>query len=116
LANSLPHLVEKALVRGGGNYTLPDLVSLVRDGEAQAFQNGNSTVVTQIADYPGNRELVLWVAAGDWPEILAMTDEIKQYGRENGCTRAVSYSHPALAKKMKAHGFKEALRVYTMEL
>lgn len=112
----IPELVEKALQRGGGYYSLPDLVSMVRDGEAQAFQHGNSTVVTQLADYPNHREIVFWVGAGRWDEILQLVPAFYDYAAKEGCTRAVSYAPATLDKKMKALGFKEAFRVYTMEL
>ena len=89
---------------------------MIRSGEAQAFQKGNSTIVTQIADYPNNREIVFWVAAGDWDDLLALEPELHEHAKKEGCTRCVTYSHPAMHKRMKALGFKEALRVYTMEL
>lgn len=106
----------KALERGGGNHSLPDLVALIRAGDAQAFQKGDSTIVTQIADYPNKREIVLWVAAGNWDEILELVPDLHEHAKKERCDRCVSYSHPAMHKKMKALGFKEALRVYTMEL
>lgn len=81
-------LLASALAHADGTYTVDDVEAEVEAGTAQFWPGPRSCIVTQIDRAPQRSVLHFFVAAGKMQELEAMTPEILQWGREQGCTLA----------------------------
>lgn len=82
--------IEAALVYAGGTHTFDDIVAGVAAGDYQFWPGPSSVVITEIVEYPRLRALNFFLAGGgNLAELEAMTPHILEWGRTQGCTRAL---------------------------
>jgi len=82
--------LQKALDYGGNTHTLQDVIDLVRKGDAQFWENGDGTIVTEIHSYPRLKAISFWLMSGTIPDCMALEDDILAWARTEGCTMAIS--------------------------
>ena len=78
-----------------------DILIGIRDGRMKLWVWDRSCGVTEIADYPARRVLVLMLAAGDLDEVLAREQEIPEYAHATGCEALCVYGRPGWSKVAK---------------
>lgn len=80
--------LEEALHHGGDTHRLQDVLAAVARGDAQLWTEGPCIIVTEVNDTPVERELHFWLAAGTLDEVIALSNKVMEWGREQGCTVA----------------------------
>lgn len=80
--------IEAALSHSGGTHTFEDVVERVEAGTLTYWPGMQSVMLTEIIDYPRQRYLHFFVAAGEMAELRAMYPIIMQWGKLHGCTKA----------------------------
>lgn len=108
--------VERALRRGMDTLTIQDVTDMLEAGEAQVWFTENSTAVTHLYDRGGKRICEIWLAGGDFEELVAMKDqEIEPWAELMGVDRMLimgrkgweralpdySYAHTTLMKELR---------------
>lgn len=78
----------EALEHGGGGHSLGDVLSAVKAGTAQLWAEDGCVLVTEINDAPNHRELHFWLATGTLDAVIALSNKVIEWGREQGCTVA----------------------------
>lgn len=101
--------LQKALDLAGGTHSLDDVAKQIADGNAQVWGAKNALLVTEIIDTPQRRLLRFWLAAGGLDEVLALSDDVMEWGRKQGCDRAVFTGRRGWVKTMKARGWSDTL-------
>jgi hypothetical protein len=82
--------LQKALDYGGNTHDLADVIDLVRKGEAQFWENGDGSIVTEIYQYPRLKAISFWLMSGTIPDCMALEDDILAWAKTEGCTMAIS--------------------------
>ena len=77
--------LERALEHGGGVHELSHVLAAVRKHEAQLWVDGDACVVTEVNDTPVLRELHFWLGTGALEDVLALMEQVKEWGRSVGC-------------------------------
>lgn len=86
LAYCRPHL-EPALDYAGNTHTWDDIAQGVLSNRYQLWYSQNSSIITEIIDYPRLRDLHFFLVGGDMEELRAMRGPIEEWGKEQGCSR-----------------------------
>ena len=81
-------ILQDALEYTDGTHTLADVREGIDVDRLQFWPGVHSAVVTEVAQYPHQRHLHFFLAAGRLPELEAMFPVIREWGRSQGCTRA----------------------------
>lgn len=101
--------LQAALDQASGDYTLADVLDLVRKGEAQFWAGEQSAIVSQVDDHPRNRVLTLWLGGGDLRELSNhLIPKAEAYGREVGCTRSRIIGRQGWARALASDGYQAA--------
>ena len=106
--------IEDALVYTGGSHTFEDVVRLVEEGKMQYWPSANSVVITEILNYPQERLLNFFlVGGGNLAEIETMHDPLMEWGRLQGCTKAVMTGRAGWQRTfLTREGWEATLQVY----
>jgi hypothetical protein len=91
-----------------------DILIGIQNGRLKLWVFERSCGVTEIADYPARRVLVLMLAAGDLDEILSKEDELTEFARSHGCEALHVYGRPGWSRVAKH--FKMASITLTKEV
>lgn len=102
----LPQL-QKALEYQGGTHTVADVADYIERGDAQLWVRDDAMIVTQVDQKPRTRHLVYWIACGDLHDVQELSEEIDKWGREQGCTLAVSHCRKGWKRAMSLYGWYE---------
>lgn len=110
--------IEEALVYTGGSHTYEDVVRLVEEGQMQYWPSAHSVVITEIIDYPQERILNFFlVGGGSLAEIEMMHEPLIEWGRTQGCTKAVMTGRPGWGRTfLTREGWEPTLQVYEREI
>jgi hypothetical protein len=80
--------LQEALEHSGGTHTLKDVADQITRGAAQVWVNDDACIVTEVHDFPRQRVLHFWLATGDLHAILALQNDVLEWGKKNGCAAA----------------------------
>lgn len=80
--------LKDALAHGGGSHTIADVAELIRQGHAQLWTSEGAAIVTEVHDTPQLRRLHFWLATGELPAVIELSEKIIEWGRAQGCHRA----------------------------
>lgn len=97
----------KALKIGGNTYTPADLAEAVKEGRMQAWQNGQSVVITEVIGYPQKRVLNIFLAVGELNEIMELEPQLQKFGMEHGCYCIRMTGRKGWAKVLSKYGGKQ---------
>ena len=106
----------KALSVSGHTHTPEDLQAAVSEGKMQAWQNGQSVVVTEVLGFPQQRVLNVFLAVGNLDEIMALTDEVVAFAKQHGCSRLIMGGRKGWAKVLPKYGWKKPRVQYELPL
>jgi hypothetical protein len=81
--------IEAALQYTGGTHTFDDVCVAVEAGRLQFWPGPRSVIITEILEDPQCRTLNFFLAGGSLVELEAMAPGILEWGKAQGCTRAV---------------------------
>lgn len=81
--------IEAALYYANGSHTFEDVATEVGAGTMQCWLGQASVIITEIVQYPQYRVLNFFLAGGDRSELEAMYPAAEEWGRVQGCKRAV---------------------------
>jgi hypothetical protein len=102
----LQRRLKKALKIGGGTHTPADIAALIEEGKMQAWVNGDSLVVTEIANYPQVSAVNIVIAVGSLSEVMAMQPLIEEFGRLHGCAVMRMQGRRGWERVLPHHGWK----------
>ncbi len=109
--------LNRALKVGGNTHTVADLAQFAQQGRLQAFQNGETCVLTEIIAYPQFRVLNIFMVIGTMDEAFAMLPRVIEHAKSMGCVKIVASGRPGWEPFVKKIGFKRTPRVvYEMDL
>jgi len=108
---------EGALHYAGEMHSVADVIAKVREGRAQYWEAGDTSVVTEVLTYPRLRAVNYWLVAGRLPDCFALQDQIEPWALENGCSVAVATARSGWLRvchrfgwQLRAHQFVKELR------
>lgn len=91
---------------------------LNRDAQLWTTNEKESVCVTKILQRKHHKELLLWLVYADEMnnEHWMFIDQIKEWAKQQGCTKARSVSRPGFGKLLVANGWKRRYITLTQEL
>lgn len=81
--------IEDALVYANGSHTFEDVRAAVAAGRMQFWPGVKSVIITEILENPRYKALNLFLAGGNLAELERMTPLVLDWGRDQGCSRAM---------------------------
>lgn len=108
-----PRKIQKALDQTGSIMTSGELVAAAAEGHVRVFYEDSSLVVASV-----NRDkaLVFHLAAGDLDDVLIAVEAAKEWGLEQGATRAVFIGRRGWRKVLKGWVVTNRLYLYERSL
>jgi hypothetical protein len=110
------HRLQKALEYGGASHRLDDVVSMLKAGKAQLWENEGGVIVTELDEYPLLKTVHFWLMAGQLHDVLALEHEIIPWAVENGCTKATGIGRPGWGRVAAKTGWRPWLPHFYKEL
>lgn len=98
----------KALRMGGNTHTPVDLADAIKEGRMQAWQNGQSVVVTEVLGFPQKNVLNVFLAVGSLDEIMALQPKIEEFGRLHKCSHLMMHGRKGWEKVLPKYGWAHA--------
>jgi len=106
----------KALKIGGDTYTPADLAEAVKEGRMQAWQSGQSVVITEVIGYPQKRALNVFIAVGDLEEVMKLQPTLEKFGQEHGCYCIRMSGRKGWTKVLPNYGWKQTYVTFERNL
>jgi len=98
--------LQKALDYGGNTHDLADVIDLVRKGEAQFWESGDGSILTEIHTFPRLKTVHYWLISGGLKDCLALDRDIVPWALEQGCTVATATGRKGWGKVAAPLGWK----------
>jgi len=108
--------LEEALAQGGGGHALEHVLAAIQRKEAQLWIEGPCVIVTEVNDTPLRRELHFWLAAGTLDEVIHLSNKVKEWGRDQGCTVATLCGRRGWTRALAKEGWGHQLSVMGQRL
>ena len=115
-------LIERSIEFSDGKFSLADVHRFLEEQTCQLWLIYSAArlagaLVTQIINYPQDRRLLFLFCAGvEADKWLHLSEVIKSYAREHGCSCVEIYGRPGWVKKMRPFGFRPIHVVLTAPL
>ena len=103
-----------AVKKGDDLYTWEHIVQGLASGHMQLWPSENACIVTEIVVYPNKKALHVFLAGGKMDEILQMTENVKEWAQQHGCTFATFSGRLGWQKVLTKAGWKP--RTINMQL
>jgi len=97
--------LEKAIARDGG-YTLGDVLVEIQAQRAKLWEAPGAVIVTQVHDFPRQRVLHFWLAAGELDALFELEKTVLEWGKGVGCTRATIAGRRGWARVLASRGWE----------
>jgi hypothetical protein len=107
--------IEKALALAG-THDMDDLLRRILSGKAKLWVEDEAFIVTEIHEYPLQKVLRFWIATGDLDDCMKLRGKIEKWGKEQGCTLAMTYARRGWTKPLRVEGWTDKMAVLTKEL
>lgn len=99
---SVIDIIQSALDRSPGGYTMDDVRDALRSGDARMWRGPGSAAITE-----ESRVFHIWLAGGNIPGMLQMLDNAETIYRARGFDLVtVSDARPGWERVLKRHGYK----------
>lgn len=79
---------QKALDYAGNTHTVDDVLHMLDTGEAKCWTYQDGVIITTIDEFPQEKAVHYWLAAGNLRDCLALEHVINPDSIERGCTIA----------------------------
>jgi len=109
-------LIERALKHAGGSHTFADVVEFVRAGQMFFWPGENSCLVTEFVQYPRQRLLHVFLAAGDMDEIKQMEPSLRTFANGVKCDAISLTGRRGWVRALKDLGFEEGHTIVVKKL
>lgn len=97
--------IEKALAREG-THTWDDVREDLVDGSAQIFWNDHGAWITRVEQAPQARRLLVWIVAGELPEVMDLQDKVEKHAFLMGCDQMIATARFGWKHVARAHGWE----------
>ncbi|WP_337187027.1 hypothetical protein [Phenylobacterium sp.] len=109
--------LQAALDHAGATHTLDDVRGMVAAGEAQAWAGQAAWMVTTLENDPRDRRLMIWLAGGDFDELVnRLRPAAERWAKSAGCRRAVIAGRSGWERVLRSHGYAPLARLIAKEL
>lgn len=117
MSRALSDLFDRALAFGGHTHTRADIAEHIKSGRFQYFGDDKSCLVTEIIDYPRTRRLHIFIAAGDYDQIIdRWLPMAKEFAIESGCTSITTAARHGFLKRLPRIGWRPTHTVFEIKL
>lgn len=101
--------LEEALEAGGQTHSLADVAEMIQSGDAQLWIDEEAVIVTEIIPQPMRRTLHFWLAAGTLDKVIALSNELLEWGKQMGCDHATLSGRRGWVRALASEGWEEEL-------
>lgn len=101
----------RALDVAGKTHGPEDIARAVDEGRMQAWNAGDSLILTEVLSFPQARALNVFLAVGNLDEVLSLLPDLESFGREHGCEKMRMEGRRGWARVLPAYGWKEDKKV-----
>lgn len=109
--------LDAALAHAGRSHALDDVLGMIGRGEAQLWAGDHAAMVTIVEDDPRERRLLIWLAGGDFGELMdRLRPDAERWARERGCRRVLVIGRPGWERALAPEGYAPLARIITKEL
>lgn len=110
--------IETALSKAGDTHNSKDVLDGIMSGLYQFWPGETACLVTQVIDFPNERHLHIFVAAGDLNEIRDMYPYVEGWAKENGCVKATLMGRKGWSRSFLSQmkGWKQDMIHMSVEL
>lgn len=96
----------RAIECAGGTHTVEDVLALIEAGDAQCWNNGDGTIITEIHKFPRLKAVHYWLISGELRSCLALEHDINPWAVEQGCTVATACGRPGWGRVAAPTGWR----------
>ena len=111
----IDRLVE-ALARAGGTHTIHDVLDQCQEGKARMWHREGAVIVTEVYEYPQTKVIHFWLAGGELKSVIALSREVLDWARANGCKRATLAGRKGWTKALASEAWHPELVLMGKEL
>lgn len=112
-ARNLRREAERALRRGGGLYTLPDVMDGIARGEMQSFVVGaEGWMVTQVCTFPRRKIVFVLLYVGDLSGVAEANRLVLEFAQEQGASAVIAEGRPGFDRVYADHGWVKVSHTY----
>lgn len=97
--------IEAALARSPNFETIEDVERLLLESKYQFWPAENAAVITEIAQYPNKKVLVVQHAGGDMGELIAMEPSIATFAQIAGCDAIMGFGRMGWKRVWERRGY-----------
>lgn len=97
--------MQKALDLSGNSHTIEDVLDAVEAGNARLFFSERAIIIAEIHRFPQGNILHVWLAAGDLADVLSLTEDLYQWGRDEGCEKATLTGRKGWVRVLETDGW-----------
>jgi hypothetical protein len=98
--------LQKALIYGGDTHSIADVAEMVKDGRARLFENQGGVIISEIVSFPRLKTVNFWLLAGDLRQVLALENQVLDWGCGEGATVATACGRPGWGRVAYATGWR----------
>jgi hypothetical protein len=106
----------RALSYAGGTHTLDDVADALERGDAQLHESEGAVIITEIQQYPQMRVCHFWLATGELEPVVALSRQVLEWAKEQGCTRATLSGRKGWVKVLASEGWAPMLTLMGREV
>ena len=105
--------IEDALKQGWQGHTYDDVCRGVAAEEMQAWKSEHAIIITQVIVFPQYKQLYVFLAGGNLAELEALSPEVEQWAKTQGCTHATFIGRPGWQRTYLARtGWRQEPVIY----
>lgn len=117
MSRALSDLFDRALAFGGYTHTRTDIAEGIKIGRFHYFGDDRCSVVTEFVEYPHDRKLNVFIAAGDYRHMMrVILPRLKSFAIDNGCSSLTTTARHGFLRRLPTVGWKPTHTVFELKL
>jgi len=100
-------MLQRALDRGQGQFTLGDIKDRVMEGELQLWHGEGYAAVTEVLNYPQRRVVLVHLAGGDLAPLVEAEGDLVKFARAVEATGIEIIGRKGWVKALRDRGYQE---------
>lgn len=109
--------LEAALAHAGRTHRLADVRAIIDAAEGQLWVGDRAAMVTLVEDDPCERRLLIWLAGGDFDELVRrLRPAAETWARRQGCRRVLIIGRAGWERALAPEGYAPLARIIAKEL
>lgn len=105
--------ITAALEYANGTHLFEDVAAMIESGQLQLWPAPRGCIVTEIVQYPRKRIFNMFLAGGDFAQLMDMDGDMEQWAKAQGCDAATLHGRRGWTRALAENGWRETLT--TME-